>query len=73
MDLLADAVEAGKVRAVGVSNYSAEQMRIAHEALSLSEAPFQQDLAHWGVLTIGTGLGNAHFTNRSRTAKRVEP
>jgi hypothetical protein len=23
-----------------------------------------QDVEHWGVLTIGTGLGNAHFTNR---------
>jgi aryl-alcohol dehydrogenase-like predicted oxidoreductase len=33
MDLMADAVEAGKVRAVGVSNYSAEQLRIAHAAL----------------------------------------
>ncbi|GIK82007.1 MAG: ROK family protein [Pseudorhodoplanes sp.] len=31
----------------------------------LSEAPFMQDVAHWGVLTIGTGLGNARFTNRS--------
>jgi predicted NBD/HSP70 family sugar kinase len=30
----------------------------------LSEAPFMQDIAHWGVLTIGTGLGNARFTNR---------
>jgi aryl-alcohol dehydrogenase-like predicted oxidoreductase len=34
MDLMADAVEAGKVKAVGVSNYSAEQMRIAHAALA---------------------------------------
>jgi aryl-alcohol dehydrogenase-like predicted oxidoreductase len=34
MDRLADAVEAGKVRAVGVSNYSAEQMRSAHAALA---------------------------------------
>ncbi|HEY6058112.1 MAG TPA: aldo/keto reductase, partial [Candidatus Limnocylindrales bacterium] len=33
MDLMADAVEAGKVRAVGVSNYSAEQLRLAHAAL----------------------------------------
>ena len=33
MDLLADAVEAGKVKTVGVSNYSAEQMREAHAAL----------------------------------------
>jgi hypothetical protein len=23
-----------------------------------------QDIEHWGVLTIGTGLGNARFTNR---------
>jgi len=34
MALMADAVEAGKVKAVGVSNYSAEQMRIAHAALA---------------------------------------
>ena len=30
----------------------------------LSEVPFMQDVTHWGVLTIGTGLGNARFTNR---------
>jgi ROK family len=30
----------------------------------LSEIPFMQDVSRWGVLTIGTGLGNAHFTNR---------
>jgi hypothetical protein len=30
----------------------------------LSEVPFMQDISHWGVLTIGTGLGNARFTNR---------
>ena len=30
----------------------------------LSEVPFMQDVDHWGVLTIGTGLGNARFTNR---------
>jgi aryl-alcohol dehydrogenase-like predicted oxidoreductase len=34
MNQMADAVEAGKVRAVGVSNYSEEQMRQAHAALS---------------------------------------
>jgi predicted NBD/HSP70 family sugar kinase len=33
-------------------------------AQGLSEVPFMQDVAHWGVLTIGTGLGNARFTNR---------
>lgn len=30
----------------------------------LSEAPFMTDVSRWGVLTIGTGLGNARFTNR---------
>jgi predicted NBD/HSP70 family sugar kinase len=30
----------------------------------LSELPHVQDRRHWGVLTIGTGLGNASFTNR---------
>lgn len=31
----------------------------------LSEVPFMQDVERWGVLTIGTGLGNARFTNRT--------
>ena len=31
----------------------------------LSEAPFMRDVEHWGVMTIGTGLGNARFTNRT--------
>jgi predicted NBD/HSP70 family sugar kinase len=30
----------------------------------LSEVPFMGDVERWGVLTIGTGLGNARFTNR---------
>jgi aryl-alcohol dehydrogenase-like predicted oxidoreductase len=34
MNRVADAVEAGKVKAVGVSNYSAVQMREAHAALA---------------------------------------
>ena len=32
----------------------------------LSEIPFMQDVERWGVLTIGTGLGNARFTNRRK-------
>jgi hypothetical protein len=24
-----------------------------------------QDIADWGVVTIGTGLGNAHFSNKA--------
>jgi hypothetical protein len=31
----------------------------------LSEMPYMQDVKRWGVLTIGTGLGNARFTNRN--------
>ena len=35
----------------------------------LSEAPFMRDVTHWGVLTIGTGLGNGCFTNRAAPGK----
>ena len=35
----------------------------------LSEAPFMTDVRHWGALTIGTGLGNARFTNRRSDSK----
>jgi len=38
----------------------------------LSEIPFMRDLEHWGVLTIGTGLGNARFTNRSVAENKPE-
>jgi len=31
----------------------------------LSEVPFMRDVTRWGVLTIGTGLGNVRFTNRA--------
>ena len=30
----------------------------------LSELPEMKDVERWGVMTIGTGLGNARFTNR---------
>jgi hypothetical protein len=30
----------------------------------LSELPFTQDVQRWAVLTVGTGLGNASYTNR---------
>ncbi len=33
----------------------------------LSEVPFMQDVEKWGVFTIGTGLGNALFSNRGRS------
>jgi predicted NBD/HSP70 family sugar kinase len=31
----------------------------------LSEVPFMKDVEHWGVFTIGTGLGNARFSKRA--------
>ncbi len=37
----------------------------------LSQTPFMQDIEHWGVLTIGTGLGNARFTNRGGSANAL--
>jgi hypothetical protein len=36
----------------------------------LAEIPFMQDVKHRGVLTIGTGLGNARFTNRNGKSDR---
>jgi predicted NBD/HSP70 family sugar kinase len=36
----------------------------------LAEVPFMQDVKRWGVLTIGTGLGNAGFTNRNGKGER---
>ncbi|MBL8689186.1 MAG: ROK family protein [Rhodospirillaceae bacterium] len=37
----------------------------------LSEVPQMRDVKHWGVLTMGTGLGNASYTNRESTAKNA--
>jgi len=50
MELMADAVEAGKVRAVGVSNYSAEQMRIAHAALAKRGIPLASNQIEYSLL-----------------------
>jgi predicted NBD/HSP70 family sugar kinase len=36
----------------------------------LSELPHLQDYKRWGVLTIGTGLGNARFSRKPGTSKR---
>ncbi|KQR72866.1 ROK family protein [Rhizobium sp. Leaf341] len=32
----------------------------------LSQIPFMTDISKWAVLTIGTGLGNAHFVNKAK-------
>ncbi len=37
----------------------------------LSEVPWMRDVRHWGVLTMGTGLGNVRFTNRGKAADQA--
>lgn len=36
----------------------------------LSQVPFMQDVDRWGVVTIGTGLGNARFTNKQKAKQK---
>jgi aryl-alcohol dehydrogenase-like predicted oxidoreductase len=50
MNQLADVVEAGKVKAVGVSNYSAEQMRAAHAALAKRGVPLASNQVEYSLL-----------------------
>jgi aryl-alcohol dehydrogenase-like predicted oxidoreductase len=50
MELLADAVVAGKVKAIGVSNYSAEQMRVAHAALGKRGIPLASNQVEYSLL-----------------------
>jgi aryl-alcohol dehydrogenase-like predicted oxidoreductase len=50
MNRLADAVDAGNVRAVGVSNYSAEQMRQAHAALAERGTPLASNQVEYSLL-----------------------
>ncbi len=50
MELMAQAVEAGKIRAVGVSNYSAEQMRIAHAVLAKHGIPLASNQVQYSLL-----------------------
>jgi aryl-alcohol dehydrogenase-like predicted oxidoreductase len=50
MGFMADAVEAGKVRAVGVSNYSAGQLRIAHAALAERGIPLASNQVEYSLL-----------------------
>jgi aryl-alcohol dehydrogenase-like predicted oxidoreductase len=50
MELMAEAVEEGKIRAVGVSNYSAEQMRRAHAALARFGIPLASNQVEYSLL-----------------------
>ncbi|MGQ9491568.1 MAG: aldo/keto reductase [Anaerolineae bacterium] len=49
-DALADAVQAGLVRAVGVSNYSADQMRRAHAVLAKRGVPLASNQVEYSLL-----------------------
>ena len=50
MGLMADAVQAGKVRAIGVSNYSAAQLRTAHAALAERGIPLASNQVEYSLL-----------------------
>jgi len=50
MDSVAEAVEAGKVRAVGVSNYAAAQMREAHAALAQRGIPLASNQVQYSLV-----------------------
>lgn len=50
MTLMADAVEAGRVRAIGVSNFSAGQMRLAHELLAKRGVPLASNQVEYSLL-----------------------
>ena len=58
MNAMADLVQAGKIRSVGVSNFNAEQMRRAHDALEKRGIPLavnqmQYSLLHRNIETDG--------------------
>ena len=50
MGLMADAFDAGKIKAVGVSNYSATQMRTAYEALAQRGIPLASNQVQYSLL-----------------------
>ena len=50
MDVMAEAVKAGKVRAVGVCNFSENQMREAHTALAKHDIPLATTMVGYNLL-----------------------
>ena len=50
MNLMAEAVEAGKIKTVGVSNYSAEQMRLAHAELAKRGIPLASNQVQYSLV-----------------------
>ncbi len=53
MDILAEAVQAGQVRAVGVSNFRAGEMREAHAALARHGVPLAANQVRYSLLHRG--------------------
>ncbi|HEY6541715.1 MAG TPA: aldo/keto reductase [Ktedonobacteraceae bacterium] len=50
MDMMAKAYNAGKIRAIGVSNYSVKQMREAHARLASYGIPLASNQVHYSLL-----------------------
>ena len=50
MNAMADLVEAGRVRTVGVSNFSARRMRVAHAALAARGVPLVANQVRYSLL-----------------------
>jgi aryl-alcohol dehydrogenase-like predicted oxidoreductase len=50
MNALADAVDAGKIGAVGVSNFTATEMRAAHAALAQRGVPLASNQVHYSLI-----------------------
>ena len=83
MDRLAEAVQAGKARAVGVSNFSARQMRVAAERLDRHGVPlaanevqfsvFHRDPELNGVLAACRELDVALIAYRPLAGGRTRP
>ncbi len=51
MNALADEVKRGRIESVGVSNYSAEQMREAHQLLAARDVPLAVNQVRYSLLT----------------------
>ena len=50
MNRMADLVEKGQIRSIGVSNYSAEKMRHAHDILAERGLPLASNQVHYSLL-----------------------
>jgi aryl-alcohol dehydrogenase-like predicted oxidoreductase len=50
MNAMADLVEAGKIRSVGVSNFNPERMRRAHDALAKRDLPLAVNQVHYSLM-----------------------